>query len=264
MTSSRALPGTDHVVDGVRLHVVSYGNGAGLPLLFVHGVAGSSHLWSQVQRALGHRHVSHAVDLVGCGASEAPVGRGYDLATQAQTLLGLLESLEVERVVVVAHDVGGGAAVHMAALAPDRIAALVCTGTPLHIDAWPATTLRELATPVVSRVTGLRDPDSDSARAAAARRFARAIDPTAVESAYRIVCAAPPPALVVWGNDDKRLSPAYGRRIAADVGGTFVAVMDAGHDLPRTRPERLAEETEAWLADLSTDQHAALPGDDLR
>lgn len=256
MTHPHALPGADHVVAGVRLHVVSYGNGAGLPLLFLHGGDSSSHLWSDVQRALGHRHVSHAPDLLGRGASEAPVAARYDLASQAELVLRLLDTLGIRRAGLVAHDVGGGVAVHLAALAPERIAALVLTGTPLHVDAWPTGSVGELLAPLVTRVTGLLDGQAAAERAAAARRFARAVDPAAVESAYRLVRAAPPATLVVWGNDDARLSAAYGRRVAADLGAAFVAVMDAGHDLPAARPERLAEEAEAWLADLPADDVA--------
>lgn len=256
MTQQHALPGADHVVAGVRLHVVGYGNGPGVPLLFLHGRDSSCHLWSDVQRALGHRHTSYAPDLVGMGASEAPVNGHYDLASQAEMMLRLLDNLSVPRVGVVAHDVGGGVALHLAALAPERVAALVLTGTPVHADAWPARSISELAAPLLSRVTGLRDGKVAAERAAAARRFARAIDPAAVESAYRIVATEPPPALVVWGSDDAKLSAAYGRRLAGELRATFVPVMDAGHDLPSVRPERLAEEAQAWLADLPVTQPA--------
>ncbi|MEO7630412.1 MAG: alpha/beta hydrolase, partial [Mycobacteriales bacterium] len=250
MVHQHALPGADVVVSGIRLHVVTYGNGSGVPLLLLHGGDSSCHVWSDVQRTLGHRHVSHSPDLVGMGASEAPVNGRYDLASQAEIMLRLLDNLGIAKAGIVAHDVGGGVAVHLAALAPERVAALVLTGTALHADAWPTRSVSALVAPVLSRVTGARDGPVAAERAAAARRFARAVDPTAVESAYRIVAASPPPTLVVWGNDDSRLSAAYGRRIAADLGATFVPVMDAGHDLPVVRPERLAEETEAWLADL--------------
>lgn len=250
MPHPHGLPGTDHVVGGVRLHVVPYGDGAGVPLLFLHGRGASSQLWCEVQRALGHRHRGFAVDLIGCGASEAPVAGRYDLASQAEILLRLLDAVALEQVALVAHDVGGGVAVHLAALAPDRVGALMLTGTPLHADAWPAPSVRELAAPVVSRIAGVFDRDSEPDRSAAARRFARAIDPAAVESAAQIVRIKPPPTLVVWGENDTRLSAAYGRRVANDFAGTFVAVMDAAHDLPAERPERLAEEAEAWLADL--------------
>lgn len=257
MSSLHALPGTDHVVAGVRLHVVSYGDGPGVPLLLLHGAPATSYVWSNVQRALGHRHASHAADLLGCGASEAPVSGRYDAAAQAEKMLGLLDTLAISRCAVIAHDIGGGVAAHMAALAPERIAALILTGTPLHQDAWPQPSLAQLPRRVSSRVAELLRRAPESGRSAGLARLTRSQDPSAVESAYRILRAAPLPALVVWGNDDTVLSAAYGRRIAADLSATFVPVMDVGHDLPAARPERLAEETEAWLADLPAQQPVA-------
>lgn len=250
MSSLHALPGTDHVVTGVRLHLVSYGDGPGVPLLLLHGGGATSYAWSNVQRALGHRHASHAPDLVGCGASESPVGSRYDLAAQAEAMLRLMDSLSLQRCALIAHDIGGGVAVHMAALAPERVAALVLTGTPLHVDAWPAGSLAQLPRRWASRAGEILHRAPETGRSAGLARLARAADPAAVESAYRIVRAQPPATLVVWGNDDAWLSAAYGRRLAADLDAPFVPVMDVGHDLPAARPERLAEETEAWLADL--------------
>jgi len=250
MTSLHALPGTDHVVAGVRLHVVSYGDGPGVPLMLLHGAPATSYVWSNVQRALGHRHASHAPDLLGCGASEAPASGRYDAAAQAEKMLGLLDTLAISRCALIAHDLGGGVAAHMAALAPERIAALVLTGTPMHEDAWPQASLAQLPRRLRSRAGELLRRAPEGGRSAGLARLTRSQDPSAVESAYRIVRAGPPDTLIVWGNDDTQLSAAYGRRIAADLAATFVPVMDVGHDLPAARPERLAEETEAWLADL--------------
>jgi pimeloyl-ACP methyl ester carboxylesterase len=247
--------------------------------MLLHGYPTSSYLWHSVQRDLGHGHSTHAVDLLGFGASERPPDGRYDLASQAQLILALLDHLELERVVVVAHDVGGGVAVHLTALAPERVAALVLTGTPLHADAWPDDLLTTIASVVrsprllVSRrlggrllrsrlatgADGVTDEDVEhylrplrnAGGASALGRFLRALDAEAVEAAFTLVRADAPPALVVWGNDDTCLSPAYGRRVAAELpGATYVPIWDAGHLLPQERPERLAEEVRAWLADL--------------
>jgi pimeloyl-ACP methyl ester carboxylesterase len=279
MHERHPLPGNDVVVAGTRLHVVSHGSGAGPAMLLLHGYPTSSYLWRSVQRDLGHGHATHAVDLLGFGASERPPAGRYDLASQAQLMLALLDELSLDRVVLVAHDVGGGVAVHLAALAPERVAALVLTGTPLHADAWPADVLTSISSVIrsprlmLSRrlggrllrprlATGTDDvtagdiehylrPLRSSEGAAALGRFMRAVDPAAVEAAFGLVRADPPPTLVVWGNDDALLSAAYGRRIAAEVpGSTYVPIWEAGHLLPQQRPERLAEEVGAWLADL--------------
>jgi 2-hydroxymuconate-semialdehyde hydrolase len=286
MRDEHPLPGTDHVVDGVRLRVVHHGSGNGVPVLLLHGVPTSSYLWRDVQRDLEHSGSrTYAPDLLGLGCSERPPAGRYDLAAQASLLLGLLDALSLDRVVVAAHDVGGGVAVHLAALAPDRVTGLVLIDTPLHADVWPVPAIRALAMPYAGEVQaaafrlapaaaskflggqlakGLRASEL-SARSLAQYtapllgpdggrgllNLIRATDPVAVEAAFSLVRADPPPALVLWAEQDAWFSTAYGRRVAGDLpGASYVEVADAGHFLPEDRPERVAEEIAGFLAEL--------------
>jgi len=284
MRDVHPLPGADHLVDGVRLHVVHHGAGPGQPILFLHGIPTSSYLWRDVQRDLEHTHRTYAVDLLGLGASERPPGGRYDLASQAGLLVGLLDELGLDQVAVVGHDLGGVAAVHLAALAPDRVAALVLLDAPLHADVWPVAAVSSLMPPLLGEaqtsllrlVPGLgrhylarqlgRGVVSGEVDRAVLDRYVgalltrdgtrgllslvRALDPTAAESALRMVAVEPPPTLVLWGEDDAWHSAAYGRRLAGDIpGACWVPVPDAGHLLPEDRPERVAEEIEGFLAE---------------
>ena len=134
------LPGTDVVVDGVRLHVIKHGRDGhpGEPaLLFLHGLGTTSRLWADVVRDLERDHRSVVPDLVGCGRSERPRRRHCSPAAQAQLLIGLLDEMGQDAAVVIGHDIGGMVAVHLAALAPDRVRALVLIAAPLHEDVWP-------------------------------------------------------------------------------------------------------------------------------
>jgi pimeloyl-ACP methyl ester carboxylesterase len=286
MRDEHPLPGIDHVVDGVRLHVVHHGASAAgaLPVLLLHGFPTSSYLWRDVQRDLGRRHATYAPDLLGLGCSERPPAGRYDHASQASLLLGLLDQLSLDRVALVGHDVGGGVAAHLAALAPERVAALVLLDTPVHAEVWPVPAVRVLTAPYAGEAQvallrtvpgaaagvlrsqlarGLRGSEAspvvvshyaaplttpDGGRGMLA--IARAADPHAVESAFTLVCADPPPSLVLWADQDAWFSPAYGRRVAGELGASFVEVADAGHFLPEDRPERVAEEIEGFLADL--------------
>jgi pimeloyl-ACP methyl ester carboxylesterase len=285
MRDEHPLPGTDQVVDGVRVHVVRHGAGPGLPLLLLHGFPTSSYLWRDVQRDLEHQHVTYAPDLLGLGASERPAAARYDLASQAALMLALLGSLGLDRVGIVAHDIGAGVAVHLAALAPERVAALVLVNPPLHADAWPVPDVSSLGVPLLGPgqllalraggpagrryltwklSRGLQGPALTPRKldhyvgpllttegAAGVVRLVRALDPKAVESALQLIRLEPPATLVLWGEGDPYHSTAYGRRVASDiVGSTFVPVPDAGHFLPEDRPERVAEEVAAFVAEL--------------
>ena len=286
MRDEHPLPGTDHVVDGVRLHVVHHGSGSGLPVLLLHGMPTSSYLWRDVQRDLGHGHRTYAPDLVGLGSSERPADGRYDFSAQAALLLALADELGLSRFAVVGHDIGGGVAVHLTALARDRVAALVLMDTPLYAELWPVPLVKyALGTPWVGEAQtlllrsvrplgvavlksqldkGLRATEltpkvvdhyvsvplsADGARGTI--NLVRSFDPEATEAAFSVVCADPPPTLVLWASDDAWFSTAVGRRVAGDVkGASYVEVADAGHFLPEDRPERVAEEIEGFLAEL--------------
>ncbi len=285
MRDDHPLPGTDHVVDGVRLHVVHHGTGDGVPLLLLHGMPTSAYLWRDVQRDLEHSHRTYAPDLLGLGCSERPSAGRYDFGSQAALLLAFADDLGLDRFAVAGHDIGGGVAVHLTALAPDRVAALILLDTPLHADVWPVPAVRALAAPILGEAQtaalrllpglgprylagqlarGLRatelsakslaqyaDPllSPDGARGLLA--LIRAFDPAAVESAFGLVRVEPPPSLVLWGDSDAWFSPAVGRRVAGDLGdASYVEVTDAGHFLPEDRPERVAEEIAGFLAEV--------------
>ena len=287
---SHPLPGTDVVVDGVRLHVIRHGRDGspGEPVLvFLHGLGTTSRLWADVVRDLEHDHRSVVPDLAGCGRSERPRLRHCSPAAQAQLVIGLLDELGHSSAVIVGHDIGGMVAVHLAALAPSRVHALVLVATPLHDDVWPPAVAMPLTVPLAGRAysqalhvggsvtprlvaaligpTGIGEPPPDaelSSYTAALRApdgprglrdVVSAVDPAAATVALGVVATEPPPTLVLWGEEDTRLTTEYGARIASAIpGAVWVPVAGAGHLLPTERPERVAEEISGFLADLPT------------
>jgi pimeloyl-ACP methyl ester carboxylesterase len=70
-----------------------------------------------------------ALDLPGFGGTPAPE-EAWGSRRYAEALLPVLEDMK-PRVVVIGHSLGGRVAVHLAALAPERVAGLVLTGAPL-------------------------------------------------------------------------------------------------------------------------------------
>jgi pimeloyl-ACP methyl ester carboxylesterase len=290
MRDVHPLAGTDVVVPTgdaygldapLRMHVVEHGRRDRVGVLMLHGLPTTSYLWRDVARDLEHEHLCLMPDLIGLGSSEKPLQRRpYALDAQARVVLGALDALQVQRVVAVGHDLGGAVAVHIAALAPQRIAGLVLIDSPLHAEVWPVPSVLPLLTPGVAQAeVGLLRRTPNLARkvlarslgsalepreldsyltpllsadgAAALLRFVRAVDLAAVEAAWRVVCADPPPALVIWGEADRLHGPGYGRRVAEEIGGGWVPVGEGDHLLPQQRPERVAEEIAGFSADLA-------------
>ena len=111
-------------IDGLRLHVQQAGDGPDVAL--IHGVTGDLSIWflCGAIRALAGSHRVTAFDLRGHGYSDAPPS-GYTSADHARDLLGVMDALGIDRARLVGHSFGGVIAAHAAALAPERVDALV-------------------------------------------------------------------------------------------------------------------------------------------
>jgi pimeloyl-ACP methyl ester carboxylesterase len=117
----------DATVLGRRLRYVDYGGGT--PLLLVHGLGGCWQWWLENIPELGRSCRVIAVDLPGFGDSE-PLPSPGAMATHVETLAALLDTLELERVVLVGHSMGGLIALLFAGEYPNRLSGLVpvCAG----------------------------------------------------------------------------------------------------------------------------------------
>jgi len=91
-------------VNGVRLHVLTAGDGP--PMVLLHGWPQTSYAWRKVIPALAERFRVVAPDLRGMGDSEKPAS-GYDMRTVATDIHELVRVLALERPYLVGHDWGG-------------------------------------------------------------------------------------------------------------------------------------------------------------
>jgi len=114
--------------NGVRLHAVIGGKGP--PLLLIHGWPGSWYYWRLVMPALARNFEVIAVDQRGIGLSGKPEV-GYDTATLANDLIGLMDVLGHARFAVVGVDTGMLIGYALAADHPDRVVRLTVGEAPL-------------------------------------------------------------------------------------------------------------------------------------
>jgi pimeloyl-ACP methyl ester carboxylesterase len=112
------LPGRD-----VRLRATRW-PGQGTPVLLLHGLASTRHIWDLVVPGLAGLPVL-ALDQRGHGDSERPDGP-YDGETVVADALTALDAVGLSRVVVVGHSWGAWTALRLAAAAPSRVLAVVC------------------------------------------------------------------------------------------------------------------------------------------
>ncbi|NTU84479.1 MAG: alpha/beta fold hydrolase [Chloroflexales bacterium] len=143
-----AYPFASHFLelDGGAMHYVD--EGAGEPILFVHGTPTWSFLYRHLIGALRAEHRCVAPDHIGFGLSAKPPGWGYGFADHARNLAALIDRLGLGPLTLVAHDLGGPIALSYALDNPGRVARLALFNTFM----WPME--GEFAVPTVGRLFG--------------------------------------------------------------------------------------------------------------
>src|SRR3954468_20557018 len=88
-----------------QLHYVD--EGAGGPLLFVHGNPTWSFYWRNLILGLRDRYRCFAVDHIGCVVSYNPPEYRYTLSQRIDDLVEFVQRLDLSGATLVAHDWGG-------------------------------------------------------------------------------------------------------------------------------------------------------------
>ena len=112
-------------MDGLELYYTSDGHGP--PTLLIHGLGGFAESWRHTTAALARHARVIAFDLPGFGQSAKP-HRAYTLGFFVQVVEGLLRALEIDRVRLVGHSLGGGIAAAFAVAYPERVDRLALLG----------------------------------------------------------------------------------------------------------------------------------------
>lgn len=117
-------------LDGLAYHYVD--EGAGHPVVMVHGNPSWSFMYRKLVLALREGHRTIAPDHIGMGRSDAPSRSQYpyDLARRVEDFTRFMAALDLgEPVTLVVHDWGGMIGLSWAVEHPDRVARLVLLNT---------------------------------------------------------------------------------------------------------------------------------------
>lgn len=101
------------------------GGSGGLPVVFVHSLAGNSTHWAAQLGHLRRDRRAVAFDIRGHGRSAPPKKGDYTIAAMAADVAAVVDTLGLDRFVLVGHSMGGGVALVYAGDHPDRVAGLV-------------------------------------------------------------------------------------------------------------------------------------------
>jgi pimeloyl-ACP methyl ester carboxylesterase len=145
-------------VNGIMVHYEERGGGPSLVL--VHGLGGTTALWTPIASELAREFRVITYDLRGAGATDRPAGP-YSLELLVEDLAGLTEALELAPMILVGHSMSGGLVLAYAAEHPGDVAAVVGVGAVTDLPDAARDGMRERAE--VVRGGGM----SDVARAVA-------------------------------------------------------------------------------------------------
>jgi pimeloyl-ACP methyl ester carboxylesterase len=271
-----------HDIHGYRRAFVMAGSGP--PLLLIHGIGDSADTWLEVIPRLARRHTVIAPDLLGHGRSAKPRA-DYAIAAYACGMRDLLGVLDVDRVSVVGHSLGGGIAMQFAYQFPERCERLVLVGSggvgpevhpllrvaaapgaefglPLATS-LPARTALRVAAPLLRATGGLRlGPDfgyvleryralrTRTARQAFLRTLRAGVDAhgQVVTMLDRCYLAAGLPTLIIWGSRDRVIPVRHAQVAHAAMPGSKLEIFErSGHFPHHDDPDRFADVVEDFL-----------------
>ena len=245
-------------LNGVRHHYTSKGEGP--PIVLVHGLGGTLHVWHGVIENLALHHHVVALDLRGHGRSDAGKGT-FTIKGFAQDVEALLTALELPAVTLVGHSMGTLVAQHLAGSHPELIDNLVLVGGISYfeppaketyarradlveaegmdalVDEWLPGALAPRTHAKLPQMTGLlrelflRNDPKSYAKACRALAKAPAVDREQIGQ----------PTLLLVGDHDRSTPIAMTEELHRDIPVSMVKVIpSAAHWVPLEQPDTVA------------------------
>lgn len=256
-------------------------SGSGDPVLFLHGMPTSSHLWDRVIGKLCGQFSCIAVDLPGLGRTPRLPGGLGELDVLAASIEALRIEHEIERWHLVAHDAGCAISIQYAHRYPDRVGALALLTPSIFPDLKPFYLFEILRMPVIGEVMAPainllfwklvmrlaleEDANTNRDRDDIVHDFYAPFH--GVAGAWRLmsllrwgnpaeVLASIPkqlpelvaPTLIFHGKQDSAVPPAFATRAAKLIPESELILLDSGHFLPMCEPVAIARELLRFFA----------------
>lgn len=254
------------VVFGYRMSYVT--GGSGPPIVLFHGLGSTSFSWRYTLPILAQQYTVYAPDMLGAGESDKPEV-DYSIASLASYANAFMHAIGLTRAHVIGHSLGGGVALKLSQLYPDRIERLILVssggmGREVH---WllRAATLPG-ADPVLRMMVDPRSPLPEASRKAEIRRMEqlqvefdkniptvldRMRSPEARKAFLRTVrgisglngqkVSALPhlhhlldkPVLLIWGANDRTIPATHGQNAVKFISNAHLEIIEHCYHRPQ-------------------------------
>ena len=270
-------------INGVSVHYKI--NGQGEPtLILLHGFGASTYSWREVMDPLSQLGTVVAYDRPAFGFTERPTSwnegeNPYSGKNQVEILIGLMDSLEIKKAILVGNSAGGTVSLNTALTYPERVEALVLVdaavyqggGAPSFIRPLLQTPQLDHLGPLIARQISVRGDEfiqsawSDPSRISPdvyanyrkplqAENWDLALwELTKASSSSTVADRIPEitlPALVVSGEDDLIVPLELSLRLAEELPNARLAVFqDCGHVPQEECPGLFMSAVEQFILD---------------
>jgi pimeloyl-ACP methyl ester carboxylesterase len=141
--------------NNITLHCVDF-EGGEPTIVLTHGLTANAHCFVEIVKAgLSPKFRVISVDLRGRGLSDKPES-GYSMAEHAKDIVGLLDQLDLQQVVLGGHSFGALLTIYIASHYPDRVSKMILidAAVKMHPDT------RQMVEPALKRL-GQKVPSFD-------------------------------------------------------------------------------------------------------
>lgn len=250
------------MLDGQRVSYDRLGHASQRPpLILVHGLRGEATVGLPLAKELarlGHEVI--VIDLPGHGSSDESQ-QPMTLDTAGRLTLRAAQRIAPNRKpVLIGHSLGGWICAWQALRAPDQVASLVLissAGTAFDIPPFPLLLSTDESGVALSMPLIFAKPPpvipTSMAKGAADRKIEASLDllRSAISGKYLLeglLAAQAVPTLIVFGSEDRLISPDVGRNMATEIGSAkYVEIEGSGHMVLLEDPVRLAGEIDEFL-----------------
>jgi 2-succinyl-6-hydroxy-2,4-cyclohexadiene-1-carboxylate synthase len=243
--------------NGIDFHVEDHGNGTSLVLL--HGFTGSTASWSSVSRELSRRHRVVAIDIIGHGASSAPVDPSHYVFEQAlDDLAEVTAQLGIARAVWLGYSLGGRLALagiqdeqerQQRAEADLALARRIEeSGVETFVEEWERLPIWESQRALPNEVLRLQRDIRHRNRAVGLANSLRGMGQGAQPSYWDRLSEIEVPILLIAGALDRKFVGIAGQMGVRIAGATLSVVPEAGHAVHLERPREFLDDVRKFLA----------------
>ena len=216
------------MIDGLPVHYEVMGQGE--PVVFIHGLSGSSRWWCKNIPTIARHYRVYLVDLPGFGMTRH-LHHTFSLKQCATWVNDWMQAIGLDEANLVGHSMGGYVSMALAALHPEKVKRLILVasiGIPFGCS------VNRMLLPMVKAI-GRTNPAFwpylayDYFRAGPAMVHRASSEIVALD-ATEVISAVQTPTLLIWGEYDDLVLLEFGRRLREQIMGSRLLILsNANH-----------------------------------